>query len=128
MDTYNLKLLVIERKDAIVNSKNMFISFRIITLNEFKPLKKGKGFLSCLAPSCTVNELQTMEGKEYFYKGLINIIYQKLIYFVYQINPAGYQEAQVVVSVLSSDVDGKLTSTTTKQVYFIFDLVACTCI
>lgn len=67
-------------------------------------------------------------GKEYFNKGLINIIYQKLIYFVYQINPAGYQEAQVVVSVLSSDVDGKLTSTTTKQVYFIFDLVACTCI
>lgn len=63
MDTYNLKLLVIERKDAIVNSKNMFISFRIITLNEFKPLKKGKGFLSCLAPSCTVNELQTKGEK-----------------------------------------------------------------
>lgn len=40
--------------------------------------------------------------------------------YVYQKNPADYQEAQVVVNVLSPDFDKKST-TTTKQVYFNFD-------
>lgn len=50
----------------------------------------------------------------------MNYVYHWRIDFVYQKKPADYQEAQVVVNVLSPDFDIKST-TTSKQVYFNFD-------